>query len=945
MTELAPGTRDAIAFGPFMLDPRRRLLTRDGARVDLGARTLDTLIVLASRPNQPVSKRALMAEIWPDVTVEEGSLRFHIAALRRALGDGKNGARYISTLAGRGYCFVAPVSRAGGGEPATAAAASFSHANLPARLARMVGRDDDVARLSERLTAQRFVSIVGSGGVGKTTVALAVGHHLMEDFSGAVLFVDLGMLGAPDLVATAAASMLGLSVQSADATPVLLAWLRDKRILLILDTCEHLIDSVAALASQIFASAPQVHILATSREALQVEEEHIYRLEPLACPPDEASTAAALQSFPATRLFVERATASGARLELNNAEAAIVGAICRKLDGVALAIELAARRVESFGLQQMAALLDRRLTLLWTGPRTATPRQRTLQATLDWSYGLLSDRERLVLRGLAVFVGHFTLDAALEVASSPSLDQPAVLAAMDSLVAKSMVATRPIGAMMRYRLLDTTRAYAQEIAIDAVELADLNARHAAYYRRWLEQNGNAWSSLSSGTERSAHFAALNNARAALEWAFGENGNTDLGVGLAAAVAPVFLAMSLLPECHRWSARALGAREGAARDGAEEMHLLACLGTASLYMHGQNEAAREALDKSVAIAAARGDGVAGAGLRSLRHMFHFRGGEFRLAMQNAAQCRAIADTIEDPAALALAHSILGRSLHMAGDHAAARVELEACLRHRSRTGQASTIYLGYDRHYRAEIALARTLWLQGFPDQAARRAQRAVEEAGRLDRPESLSVVLAWAASVFLWTGDLARAAELIADALFHAESQSLEPLTVLGRARRGELAIRRGETAAGVASLEASLERIEAMHYGLLATEFRLSLAEGLAVLGRRAEGAALVDGAIGVVEARGDLVYLPELLRVRATLQPAGAEAERWLHQSIELSRRQGARSWELRAAIDLATRWQAERRFDEARALLQPVLEPFTEGHETTDVKAAERVLAGNP
>jgi len=946
--EPAATTRDIVSFGPFSLDAGRRLLLKDGTPLVLGARTLDTLLALLSRPNEAISKRDLMTKVWPDIIVEEGSLRFHIATLRRALGDGRDGARYITTLAGRGYCFVAPISRLRDlGGARSEAAASFSHGNLPGRLGRMVGRDDDIFRLATQLTTARFVSIVGSGGVGKTTVAVAVGHHLMEVFNGAVLFVDLGMLSDPDLVPTAAASMLGLSVQSDDATPSLIAYLRDKRILLILDTCEHLIEAVAELASQIFAAAANVHILATSREALQVDDEHVYRLDPLGYPSDDADlTAASVQSFPATQLFVERAMASGARMELSDADAALVGDICRKLDGVALAIELAARRVEFYGLQQTAALLDQRLNLLWAGSRMATPRQKTLQATLDWSFGLLSELERLVLRRLAVFVGHFTLDAALEVVSSATLDQSVVLGAMDSLVAKSMVATRPIGAMVRYRLLDTTRAYALDIGIDHGELADLTARHVAYYRRWLERNGTEWSSLSTGTERSAHFAALNNVRAALEWCFGASGDTGIGVRLAAAAAPVFLAMSLLPECHRWSERALLWLDDTTRGAAEEMHLLTCLGTASLYMHGQSETAREALVKSVAIADARGDGLNRVGLRSLRHMFHFRGGEFGQAMQNATQCRAIAGTVEDPAAMALAHSILGRSLHMAGEHGAARVELEALMAQRAHTRQAGTIYLGYDRHYRAEIALARTLWLQGYPDEAAERARQAVRDAERLDRPESLSVVLAWAASVFLWTGDLRSAEEQIASSIFHAESQSLEPLIVLGRARRGELAIRRGDVRGGVESLMVSLEKIHAMNYGLLMTEFEISLVQGLAALGQLAEGLTLVDAATREVEIRGDLVYMPELLRMRAVVlssmsQAGGDDAEACLQQSLALSRHQGARAWELRAATDLAVLLIAHRRPKDARALLQPVLDQFTEGRETADLKAAEGLL----
>jgi predicted ATPase len=229
----------------------------------------------------------------------------------------------------------------------------------------MVGREDDVLKLSAQLTASRFVTIVGVGGGGKTTVAVAVGHHLTEAFQGAALFVDLGMLSDPELVTTAVASMLGLSASSSDARPALMAYLRDKRILLILDTCEHLVDSVADLVSSIRAAAPEVHILATSREALRTEGEHVYRLGTLACPTDAAGfTAAAVQSFPATRLFVECAVASGAQLEISDADAPVVASICQRLDGVALAIELAARRVESYGLQQTAALLDQHLNLV-----------------------------------------------------------------------------------------------------------------------------------------------------------------------------------------------------------------------------------------------------------------------------------------------------------------------------------------------------------------------------------------------------------------------------------------------------------------------------------------------------------------------------------------------------------------------------------------------------
>jgi predicted ATPase/DNA-binding winged helix-turn-helix (wHTH) protein len=941
-------TRDVISFGPFSVVASERLLTKDGAPVELGARGLDILIALLSKPNEVISKQDLLARVWPDVVVEEGSLRFHVAGLRKALGDGQNGARYITTLAGRGYCFVAPTSRSSHRtDGPVAVAASFPHANLPSRLTRMVGRDDDVLRLSTQLIAGRFVTIVGAGGVGKTTVAVAVGHHLTEAFASAVMFVDLGMLSNPALVATAVASMLGLSVQSDDATPSLIAYLRNKRILLILDTCEHLIDAVATLAARIVAAAPEVHILATSREVLQVEGEHVYKLDALACPPDDSKlTAAALQKFSATRLFMERAVASGAHLDLNDADAAIVVSICRKLDGVALAIELAARRVEAYGLQQTAALLDQRLTLLWVGPRTAPPRQKTLQATLDWSYGLLSEVERMVLRRLAVFVGHFTIDAALAVVTSATVDQALVFGAIDSLVAKSMVATRPIGAMMRYRLLDTTRAYALEISVGDAELADLAVRHAAYYRRWLEQTGAEWPTFSNGEQRAPHFAALNNVRAALEWCFGADGNVQIGVGLAAAAAPVFLAMSLLTECHRWSERAILALDDATRGGHEEMHLQAALGVALMFTRGNSDAARVALDRSLAIAEERGEAPDQLQLLNLLHMFHHRTGDFKSALHYARRSLTAAETIANPAAIALAHCLLGSSLHHIGDLAGAHAELEAALLGGPGYQRTSTIYLDYEHYNYAGVAFARTLWLQGRPAQAMERARRSVEDAASMGHPVALSRALVWAVYVFLWAGDLESADEHTDWLISHAESHSLGPYLAVGRGYKGALAIRRGDAKSGVESLPGCLEVLHAARYELLTPTFNISLIEGLAALGQFADGIARLDETIGLVEANGDLSYMPELLRVKGSLlllkpQPSYADAETCLRQSLELSRRQGALAWELRAAVDLAKLLSVQGRSESARALLQPVYEQFAEGSDTADRKAAARVL----
>ncbi|SFO95253.1 Predicted ATPase [Bradyrhizobium sp. Ghvi] len=939
-------SNETVSFGPFLLVSGERMLTKDGARVELSARAYDILATLLSRPNEVVSKNDLIAEVWPGLNVEEGALRFHVAGLRKALGDGRDGARYIATLSGRGYSFVAATSRSGiTAQPLVAPSPGFHHYNLPSRLGAMIDREEDLEKLSLRLNVYRFVTIVGSGGVGKTTVAVAMAHQLRTTFDGAVLFVDLSMVSDPRFVTTGVASMLGLSVQSADATSGLIAYLRDKRLLLVLDTCEHLVHAVATLAVAIFRTAPQVHILATSRETLQADGEHVYRLEPLACAPEGSRLSAEVaRTFPATQLFVERAVASGANLKLNDAEAAIVADICRKLDGVALAIELAARRVEVYGLSEIAALLDQRLAQLWAGPRTAPPRQKTLQATLDWSYSLLCETERIVLRRLAIFVGNFTLDAALAVAIGNGLDQAEVFEAIDSLVAKSMVATRSLDAVMRYRLLDTTRAYALDLEADDIETASLAIRHARYYRQWLAQAASEWSTLMSGAERAPYFAGVSNVRTALEWCFGANGDLPTGIGLAAAAAPVLLAMSLLPECHHWSQRALAVLDDQVCSKSEQMHLQAGLGISSMLLYGENAQARGALDCSLALAEAEGDVANEAGLLGMLHMFHFRSGDFNVALSYAKRCRALAANVGDPAALALAHSILGRSLLMMGDLRDARGELEALFADWSPLQQSDTIYLVHDRHFRAGIALARTLWMQGHPTQAVERAREFIDGAKRMDHPASVTVLLAWAASIFLWTGDFASAQEYIDDSIAISESYSLGPLTAVGRARKAQLAIRQGRNA--IADLRASLAEIHAVRYELITTEFNICLTQGLIANGQREDAMTLLSDTILHVSTKGDTCYMPELLRMKGGLLRAMApsrleEAEAFLRQSLELSGRQGALGWELRTAIDLAALLVGKGLRQPAKDVLGRTYSQFTEGFDTADLKAAERLL----
>ena len=838
MSEPALPNSNNVSFGPFILTAEQRLLSKGGEPVRLGGRALDLLIVLTARPNTLIGKRELLAMVWPDVTVDEGSLRFHVANLRKALGDGKNGARYIATLAGRGYCFVAPVSNLAQ-ELGPRTAVDYPHANLPGRLTEVIGRAADIAAISALLDESRFVTLVGTGGVGKTTAAVAVGHARIENFAGAVHFVDLGALHDPGLVAMAIATTLGLAVHADDMTAGLVAHLADKRILLILDTCEHVIDAAAAVALSIVLGAPQSHVLATSREALRGDGEQVYRLDPLACPPVDARLdAAAMLGFPASQLLLERATANGAR-GLGYADAALVADICRKLDGVPLAIELAAGRVAGYGLQQTAALLDQRLTLLWPGLRTAPDRQKTLQATLDWSFQLLSELERTVLARLAVFVGPFTIEAAQAVVVDATLDPELIFGAIDGLVAKSMVAVRPAGAMVRYRLLDATRTYARPPAGDDPELAK---RHALHFLKWLEETGPNWPNLSSASQRALHLANLANVRAALEWSFGKDGSIAIAVRLATAAAPVFLAMSLLVECHRWSERAIAALDDERRDTDREMHLQAALGVSLMFTRGGRDAARAALERSAAIADRGGTPAEQLQMLAPLHMYHLRTGAFDTARRLADRCGAIAGAMDDPGARELGHTLMGFSFHLAGELDEARGELEAALATGRAADRVAASYLGFDGQALAGAMLARTLWLQGHLQAAARRARQTIEEVLDLDHPLTLSITLIWCTTVFLGVGDLDCAEQSIEQLLTRAEPHSLAPHLAVGRGLRAELARRRGDPTSAADILEACLAELHAAPYELLTTPLNIALARALAESDRSERAARLIE-------------------------------------------------------------------------------------------------------
>jgi predicted ATPase len=418
---------------------------------------------LVEEHGELLSKNIIMARVWPDTTVVEANLSVHVAALRRALRDGQDGNRYLVNMPGRGYRFVAPITLVEDSAPPTPKeVATKPLHNLPKLLTRLIGRDDSLKELTEQLPRSRLLTITGPGGIGKSAVALVLAERQIDTYEHGVWLIDLAALTEPGDVAGAVAAALGVEVHSEQPIADLMTALRHKRMLLVLDNYTRVIATAAAFTTEVLRGAPGVQILATGREPLRAEAEHIHRLPQLQRPSASARlTAVEALRFPAVQLFVERMAASLGEFELSDADAPMVVDICRKLDGIPLAIEFAAARAAMLGVRGIPACVEYPFELLVGGNRTAPSRQQTMYATLEWSYGLLSDREQSILRRLALVDGTFTLDGVAKVVADIGSPKSEIINDVLGLVAKSLVMADVQGCEPRLWLLSTTRAYAR----------------------------------------------------------------------------------------------------------------------------------------------------------------------------------------------------------------------------------------------------------------------------------------------------------------------------------------------------------------------------------------------------------------------------------------------------------------------------------------------------
>ena len=555
----------SICFGPFRLYPTARVIERDGARLALGSRALDILIVLADRAGDVVSHQELTERVWRGLVVAPGSLRVHVAGLRKALGEGGGTSQYIANVPGQGYCFVAPMLELDPDEPDVSAprpvnpleAVSTPRHNLPNQLTSFIGREKEIQELKGLLAATRLLTLTGAGGCGKTRLALQVTGELLDGFADGCWFVELAPLGDPTLVVQTVANVLAIKEQGSRSLAQAVAErLATKRLLLVLDNAEHLVESCAELVDMLLRRCAGLKIFVTSREPVNVGGERTYRVPSLSTLDAEAATREMVLASEAARLFIERARLHRPDFEVTPKNAGMLNSICRRLDGIALAIELAAPRMRTMAIEELNRLLDDRFGILTGGHRTALPRHRTLKSLIDWSYDLLSAAEKTMLRRAAVFAGGLTADSAECVCAGDSVDRNEVFSLLTSLTDKSILVAETHEDATRFGMLETVRHYAWERLRESGEDEPMRLRHLEYFLALAER----LDEIQIDAQRRAVLDRLDlehdNVRAALAWCEATASHAVVGLRLAGKLEWFWEIRGQFAEGSGWIARLL-----------------------------------------------------------------------------------------------------------------------------------------------------------------------------------------------------------------------------------------------------------------------------------------------------------------------------------------------------------------------------------------------------
>jgi predicted ATPase len=862
--------------------------------------------MLLEAPGQLFSREDILARVWADMTVEASNVAVAVVSLRKALGGD-----YVEHLAGRGYRFAQDVFE---DLLETQSMRSLDAIAPDEASARLIGRADETLSLVRLLESERLMSIVGAGGMGKSSLARTVVATLGRQRR--IAWADLGPLAETAMVAATVAAAVGQD-QAASIESVA-ERIADTPMLLVIDNCEHLVDGAAEVCEALVTRCANLCVLTTSRQPLRIAGERLFHLGPLAVPPDDAVLGGEdLTAFPAVALFATRMAEAGVIDRASSAELRLIAEVCRRLDGVPLAIELAAARAALFGVSAFVEQFERRFGGLLGARRGALPHQRSLEATLDWSYELLSASEQVLFRRLGTFRGWFPVDAAMAVASLDGFDAQ-LPGDLVGLVAKSLLVPGPSRGG-RYRLLETTRDYAASRLKASGEWGAVMQAHADHLNGVMETAESDWNTLPPDRWRERYAYRVDDVRAVLDWALEEGHQPEIGVRLTAAALPFAFQVSLMDEFRGRADRA-AKRLGSMIDpdplvelrlkvGLSLFHLNSALGSPeadalfdrAIELAERLDATRysiEPLTTKVVTCIERGDHAAG--------------------LVAAADLMRSAARTEDPLAILLGHRVRAQAAHFAGDFAASRSDAHRVLAHKGKSIPLVYSRGGVDPQVSMRAILARTLWIEGFADQAkvvADECRALAAHAGALAEVQALAL---GACPVALWRGDIDHAWELVDRLLATARRHDLARWAVLGE------------------------------HYAALLTSDSPSPSVGPTTVFQKEQLASIdkrwFDASLESRSLAGLSGWCgPELIRL-AGLERARADSragEALLVRAIADARQLDALAWELRAACDLSRLRLANGRKREARAPLQAAYGRFSEGFGTRDLKTAKALL----
>lgn len=935
-------------FEPWELDPERGELRSNGLPVPIGRRSIEIVEVLVQSPGQIVSKDDLMGRVWPGALVEENTLQVHISAVRRALGADRG---LLKTVTGQGYRLLGDwrTQQKVLGKRFAASSQPTQHptgTNLPLGKTDLIGRSTALRDLQDLITAYRTVTLTGPGGIGKTALALEAARQVLPDFSEDIRLVELVSLSDPGLVPTSVVDALNLKLGHEDITALTVAQaIAERRLLLVLDNCEHVVNAAAALVETVVRLCPNVSVLATSRELLRIDGEYAYRVPPLNVPAEHPQSEEELLKHSAVQLFVARTQSLRPTFVPRENDIRDVAAVCRRLDGIPLAIEFAAARAAALGVSQVLSSLTDIFGALTGGRRTALPRHQTLRATLDWSYELLSADEQRLLRHLSVFAGGFTLEAACAVLGDEN-DSASTSQGVANLLAKSLISLDQPGAG-RWRLLETTRAYASEKLTKQGGGENVARRHATYFCDVVSRKPKI---SPQGGNFAVYGREVGNVRAALDWAFSPIGDVKIGAALTASYAPVWLYLSSMPECRQQVERALKRLEDDSDDTARlKMQLYIALGLVLAYTAAMEERTQFVLTKALQIAERLND--VESQLLTIWSLWNLRGknGDHRDSMRLAELFLTVSSRSIDPADVLVGERLVGTALHFRGKQPEAREHLEVVIRRYVEPGSErhSNWYL-YDLRMVTRALLARVLVLQGFINQAENSAQESLAISQSLNSNLSICYALRYAVcSVALITRDLANAEKTIASLKYFATNYNFSPFLKQARYLEGMLLIKRGEFAIGSEILHTNLDINIRDGWSLCYPEALGVLAEGYAGMRKLPEAFSALQRALDWSDQTGERWCDAELLRIKGALILQGQtenetqKAEVHFSRSMAIARHQGALFWELKAALSFAQLRMRQGRQADAQKLLAPVYSRFTEGRDAADLSAAREIL----